>query len=53
MMSAAAQSRSLRGVFDMNCLLSSSWISIWGPDKNKYIPEKDYSIPIQYLQNGV
>ena len=25
---------SIRGVFDMNCLLSSSSISMWGPKKN-------------------
>ena len=39
----------LRGMFEMNCLLSSSSISTWGTIKtNTYL----YRV-IQYLHNGV
>ena len=39
----------IRGMFEMNCLLSSSSISMWGMIKtNAYL----YRV-IQYLHNGV
>ena len=39
----------IRGMFEMNCLLSSSWISTWGTIKtNTYLYRA-----IQYLHNGV
>ena len=39
----------IQGAFNMNCLLSSSCISMWGPIKtNTYLKRV-----IQYLQNGV
>ena len=39
----------VRGMFEMNCLLSSSSISTWGTIKtNTYL----YKV-IQYLHNGV
>ena len=40
---------SLRGMFEMNCLLSSSSISTWGTIKtNTYLYRA-----IQYLHNGI
>ena len=46
---ASKSTHNIRGMFEMNCLLSSSSISTWGTIKtNTYL----YRV-IQYLHNGV